>query len=518
MITVTHRVLRVLRAAITPVCRVRGRGPARRSVAGAALARFAADRRTSAATGSVDRARRDPRRVEEMDAVTIERPAPGSMPRRRTRRGPAPTDHPAGSTGSIGTQALDVIAAHPEAFEVVGLAAGGAHPELFAAQAAAHPDAAARRRHADPDRRLAAGGRRAHRRRGPPPSWSRRSTPTSCSTASPGRSASSRPWPRCEPAGSWRWPTRNRWSRVGPLVTGRGRAGADRAGRFRAQRAGPVPARRHRRRGRAAGGHRIRWPVPWPHAQPRWPTSPPTEALAHPTWAMGPVVTINSATLVNKGLEVIEAHLLFGIPYDRIEVVVHPQSVIHSMVTFVDGSTLAQASPPDMKLPIALALGWPHRLDRVAAACDFSAAGRAGRSNPSIGWRSPRWTWRSPPGRPAAPSRRRSTRPTRRRSMPSVTVTCVSQASRTFCPASWTRPITCGATRGMSSDVWATEALGPAPGPRDHRVDGTHGRRSARQARQAAVGGDALDVDRHRHRAVPARRCCSPSPGMSSAT
>ena len=97
------------------------------------------------------------------------------------------------------------------------------------------------------------------------------------------------------------------------------------------------------------------------------------QALAHPTWAMGPVVTINSATLVNKGLEVIEAHLLFGIPYDRIDVVVHPQSVIHSMVTFVDGSTIAQASPPDMKLPIALALAWPHRLDRVAAACDFGS-------------------------------------------------------------------------------------------------------------------------------------------------
>jgi 1-deoxy-D-xylulose-5-phosphate reductoisomerase len=99
-----------------------------------------------------------------------------------------------------------------------------------------------------------------------------------------------------------------------------------------------------------------------------------TEALAHPNFAMGPVITTNSATLVNKGLEVIEAHLLFGIPYDRIEVVVHPQSVIHSMVTFVDGSTMAQASPPDMRLPIALALAWPHRLDRVAAACDFTAA------------------------------------------------------------------------------------------------------------------------------------------------
>jgi len=88
----------------------------------------------------------------------------------------------------------------------------------------------------------------------------------------------------------------------------------------------------------------------------------PEEALNHPTWDMGPVVTINSATLVNKGLEVIEAHLLFGIDYDCIEVVVHPQSMIHSMVEFTDGSTLAQVSPPDMHLPISLALSWPDRL------------------------------------------------------------------------------------------------------------------------------------------------------------
>ena len=98
----------------------------------------------------------------------------------------------------------------------------------------------------------------------------------------------------------------------------------------------------------------------------------PAEALQHPTWDMGPVVTINSATLVNKGLELIEAHLLFGIAYDRIEVVVHPQSVVHSMVEFADGSTIAQASPPDMKLPIALGLGWPDRVDGVASPVDWS--------------------------------------------------------------------------------------------------------------------------------------------------
>ncbi|TWE23189.1 1-deoxy-D-xylulose 5-phosphate reductoisomerase [Prauserella muralis] len=98
------------------------------------------------------------------------------------------------------------------------------------------------------------------------------------------------------------------------------------------------------------------------------------DALAHPTWAMGPLVTINSATLVNKGLELIEAHLLFGIPCERIDVVVHPQSIVHSMVTFVDGSTIAQASPPDMRLPIALALHWPARVPGAAPACRWDEA------------------------------------------------------------------------------------------------------------------------------------------------
>jgi 1-deoxy-D-xylulose-5-phosphate reductoisomerase len=132
----------------------------------------------------------------------------------------------------------------------------------------------------------------------------------------------------------------------------------------------------------------------------------PEQALAHPTWNMGPVVTINSATLVNKGLEVIEAHELFGLGYDRIHVMVHPQSVIHSMVEFFDGSTLAQCSPPDMRLPIALALGWPDRVAGAAGGMDWTqahtwelgpldeaafpavglakAAGRAGRCRPAI--------------------------------------------------------------------------------------------------------------------------------------
>jgi 1-deoxy-D-xylulose-5-phosphate reductoisomerase len=100
----------------------------------------------------------------------------------------------------------------------------------------------------------------------------------------------------------------------------------------------------------------------------------PQEALAHPTWDMGPVVTINSATLINKGLELIEAHLLFDIPYSHIDVVVHPQSIIHSMVEFTDGSTLAQVSPPDMRLPIALGLGWPDRVPGAATPMDWTQA------------------------------------------------------------------------------------------------------------------------------------------------
>ena len=100
----------------------------------------------------------------------------------------------------------------------------------------------------------------------------------------------------------------------------------------------------------------------------------PEQALAHPTWKMGPLVTVNSATLVNKGLEVIEAHLLFGFGLDRIDVVVHPQSIVHSMVEFADGATVVMASPPDMRLPISLALAWPDRVPDAAPGLDWSAA------------------------------------------------------------------------------------------------------------------------------------------------
>ncbi|HEY9497703.1 MAG TPA: 1-deoxy-D-xylulose-5-phosphate reductoisomerase [Terrimesophilobacter sp.] len=102
----------------------------------------------------------------------------------------------------------------------------------------------------------------------------------------------------------------------------------------------------------------------------------PEEALAHPNWIMGLVITTNSATMVNKGLEVIEAHLLFGVPYERIEVTVHPQSIVHSMVEFVDGSTIAQCSPPNMRLPISLALDWPNRIPDVGVPLDWTTASK----------------------------------------------------------------------------------------------------------------------------------------------
>ncbi|MFM7745450.1 MAG: 1-deoxy-D-xylulose-5-phosphate reductoisomerase [Actinomycetota bacterium] len=108
------------------------------------------------------------------------------------------------------------------------------------------------------------------------------------------------------------------------------------------------------------------------------------DALAHPTWAMGPKITVDSSTLMNKGLEVIEAHELFGVGYDSIDVVVHPQSVVHSMVEYTDGSTIAQLSMPDMRLPIGYALGYPSRIATPFGAIDWAATGRLDFMPPDI--------------------------------------------------------------------------------------------------------------------------------------
>ncbi|MFF3225567.1 1-deoxy-D-xylulose-5-phosphate reductoisomerase [Nocardia suismassiliense] len=274
-----------------------------------------------------------------------------------------------GSTGSIGTQALEVIAANPDRFEVVGLAARGGNTELLAAQMAstgtrnvavadpaaaqqlevalAGPDAATelvRRTEADVVLNALVG--------------SLGLEPTLATLQSGTRLALA-----------------NKESLVagGSLVT---RAAAP--GQIVPVDSEHSALAQCLRGGRAEEVDRL---VLTASGGPfrGWTTEMlesvnPAEAKTHPTWSMGPMNTLNSASLVNKGLELIETHLLFGIPYDHIDVTVHPQSIVHSMVTFTDGSTLAQASPPDMKLPIALALGWPDRVAGAAAACDFGTA------------------------------------------------------------------------------------------------------------------------------------------------
>jgi len=283
-----------------------------------------------------------------------------------------------GSTGSIGTQALSVIARHAEQFEVVGLAAGGARLDLLAAQSAAHPSArvavAAERSAIDPSAVFPDGA--AHALLTGPRAATELVESTDADLVLNGITGSIGLEPTLATLRTGRTlALANKESLVagGSLVLAAAAPGqivpvdSEHSALAQCLRSGTaaevsrlvVTASGGPFRGRSA-------------AQMAEVTA--ADALAHPTWAMGPVVTINSATLVNKGLEVIEAHLLFGVPYDRIDVVVHPQSVIHSMVTFVDGATIAQASPPDMTLPIALALAWPARLDPVASACDFSRA------------------------------------------------------------------------------------------------------------------------------------------------
>ena len=276
-----------------------------------------------------------------------------------------------GSTGSIGTQALDVIRRHPESFTVVGLAAGGGRPGVLAAQAGEHPDA----RLAVADRSAAVQvGQRRRSLTGPDAATELVAT-TDADVVLNGITGSIGLAPTLAALAAGRvLALANKESLVagGSLVT---RAAAP--GQIVPVDSEHSALAQCLRGGRAAEVARLVLTASGGPFRGRSAAElaavTPAQALAHPTWAMGPVVTINSATLVNKGLELIEAHLLFGVPYAQIETVVHPQSVIHSMVTFVDGSTLAQASPPDMRLPIALGLSWPDRLPDVAAACDFGS-------------------------------------------------------------------------------------------------------------------------------------------------
>ena len=291
-----------------------------------------------------------------------------------------------GSTGSIGTQALDVVRRHPGRFNVVALAAGGARPALLAEQAVEFgvETVAVAKGTAAEDVQLALYAEA--QRRGYPagkfrlprvlvgPDAAEAAAALPCDVVLNGMTGSVGLLPTLAALDAGRTlALANKESLIvgGPLVTGRAKPGqivpvdsehSALAQCLRGERREDI----RRLLLTASGG-----PFRQLH-RGQLADVTPEEALAHPTWDMGPVVTINSATLVNKGLELIEAHLLFDIPLDRIDVVVHPQSYVHSLVEFADGSTMAQASPPDMRLPIGLALSWPDRLDGVAPACDWS--------------------------------------------------------------------------------------------------------------------------------------------------
>jgi 1-deoxy-D-xylulose-5-phosphate reductoisomerase len=290
-----------------------------------------------------------------------------------------------GSTGSIGTQAVDIVARNPGRFRLTGLAAGGSSPELLARQALDHgvEVVAVASAAAAPAVEQALAGLAA---------VSDQKARLPKVLAGPEAVAEMAGWP-CDVVLNAVTGAAGLAATLVALDAGRTLALANKeslimGGQLVAGRAAPgqiVPVDSEHstlaqclRAGReqevarlvvtASGGpflHRSR-------AELAGVT--PEQALAHPTWHMGPVITINSATLVNKGMEVIEAHLLFGIDFDRIEVVVHRQSVVHSMVEFTDGATIAMASPPDMAIPIALAMGWPDRVPGAAAPVDWAQA------------------------------------------------------------------------------------------------------------------------------------------------
>ncbi|GAB3597703.1 1-deoxy-D-xylulose-5-phosphate reductoisomerase [Angustibacter peucedani] len=283
-----------------------------------------------------------------------------------------------GSTGSVGTQAVDVITRNPERFRVTALAAGGADVGLLARQAAdlgVEQVAVARDDRADDLRSaLAAAGSTAEVLSGPGAASSVAARGDDVVLNGMTGSIGLDPTLAALGAGST-LALANKESLIvgGPLVKAAAAPGqivpVDSEHSALAQCLRGGRAEEVQRLVLTASGGPFR-------GRPRESLHDvtPAEALAHPTWDMGLMVTTNSATLVNKGLEVIEAHLLFDLPFERVDVVVHPQSVVHSMVEFTDGSTLAQCSPPDMRLPIALGLGWPDRVPGAAAACDWTTA------------------------------------------------------------------------------------------------------------------------------------------------
>lgn len=285
-----------------------------------------------------------------------------------------------GSTGSIGTQGLDVISRHPERFTVVGLAAGGAHVDLLARQAAEFhvpqvavfdkSKAAALREALDQ-----AGAKHTQVQAGPDAVIAMAGSGANVVLNGITGSIGLEPSIAALKAGS-QLALANKESVVagGHLLFGAqtredqiNPVDSEHSAIWQSLRSG-THAEVARLVVTASGG-------PFRGMKRDQMTAiTPEQALNHPTWNMGPVVTINSSTLMNKGLEVIEASRLFDIPPERIAVTVHPQSIVHSMVEFVDGATIAQASPPDMRLPIALGLSAPDRMTNVAAACDWTKA------------------------------------------------------------------------------------------------------------------------------------------------
>ncbi|MGH3457150.1 1-deoxy-D-xylulose-5-phosphate reductoisomerase [Aeromicrobium sp.] len=293
-----------------------------------------------------------------------------------------------GSTGSIGTQALEVVAANPERFEIVAVAAGGNDPALLARQALEHEvslvgvaKASAAQDvqlalYAEAKRRSFSEGDHRVPRLVAGPHAAIEAARTPCDVVLNGLTGSVGLEPTLAALDTGATlALANKESLIvgGELVTGAAKPGqivpvdSEHSALAQALRGESIDDVRRLIVTASGGPFRGR-------TRAELADVTPDEAMAHPTWDMGPVITINSATLVNKGLEVIEAHLLFGIGFERIDVVVHPSSVVHSMVEFVDGSTMVQASPPDMKLPIALGLAWPERVPDVASPCDWTHA------------------------------------------------------------------------------------------------------------------------------------------------
>jgi 1-deoxy-D-xylulose-5-phosphate reductoisomerase len=288
-----------------------------------------------------------------------------------------------GSTGSIGTQALDIARRNPDRFRVVALAAGGGNVELLARQAVEFGVSAVAV--ADPaktpevrDLIRTAGSHPSARLpevlAGEDPVSDLAAYPCDVVLNGVTGAAGLRATLSALDAGRT-LALANKESLIigGPLVTSRAKPGqivpvdsehSTIAQCLRAGRNSEVK----RLVLTASGGPFRGWP------KSRLDSVTPEQALAHPTWNMGPLITVNSATLVNKGLEVIEAYLLFGFGLDKIDVVVHPQSIVHSMVEFADGATIIQASPPDMRIPIALGMAWPERVADAAPGLDWTTA------------------------------------------------------------------------------------------------------------------------------------------------